>query len=170
MIVDLANLENSFLTFDFTVDPDKIDLESETENLQSSARVTGVLKKGIVQTDVSGTISTRVKVECTRCLEKIEQELEFPFEAAFVFPENFTEAREAELKDADLDVSVLETTELDLNELAREQILLNLPERVQCSVDCKGLCEKCGANRNLIDCNCEEKEIDPRWSALKDLK
>jgi uncharacterized protein len=57
-----------------------------------------------------------------------------------------------------------------LTELVREQILLAVPEQVFCREDCKGLCLKCSANRNLIDCNCEEKEIDPRWAALKNLK
>ena len=59
---------------------------------------------------------------------------------------------------------------LDLKEIIREQILLNLPEQVFCTPDCKGLCPKCGANRNLIDCNCNETEIDPRWAALKNLR
>jgi uncharacterized protein len=52
----------------------------------------------------------------------------------------------------------------------REQILLNLPEQVFCKEDCKGLCQKCGANRNLIDCKCDSDETDPRWAALKNLK
>jgi len=65
---------------------------------------------------------------------------------------------------------VFEGDELDLTELVREQILLNLPEQTFCNPDCKGLCPKCGQNRNLIDCNCEENETDPRWAALKNLK
>jgi uncharacterized protein len=68
-----------------------------------------------------------------------------------------------------LDVAVYEGDKIDLGELVREQIILNQPEQVFCREDCKGLCEKCGANRNLIDCKCEEKEIDPRWAALKNL-
>ncbi|HEY0428316.1 MAG TPA: DUF177 domain-containing protein [Pyrinomonadaceae bacterium] len=158
------------MPFSFSIQPAEIDLENDGVNLKSAVLVEGELKKGIVQTDVSGTISALTLVECTRCLTEIEQNLEFSFDATFVFPENFTEAKEAELKDADLNVSILETSEIDLSELAREQILLNLPEQVLCTEDCKGLCEKCGANRNLINCNCEEKEIDPRWSALKNLK
>jgi uncharacterized protein len=46
---------------------------------------------------------------------------------------------------------------------------LNLPEQVFCREDCRGLCAKCGANRNATDCGCEEKEIDPRWAGLKNL-
>ena len=170
MIVDLTNPENSVLPFDFSIQPDEIDLENEAVKLKSAVRVDGELKRGIVETDVKGEIYARILFECTRCLTETEQDLDFPFEASFVRAEQYTEAKEAELKDADLNVSLLESDEIDLTELAREQILLNLPEQVFCTEDCKGLCEKCGANRNLINCNCEEKEIDPRWAALKNLK
>jgi uncharacterized protein len=71
---------------------------------------------------------------------------------------------------SDLDVDAITSDELDLKEVVREQILLNLPEQEFCGEDCKGLCQKCGTNLNLIDCKCEETEIDPRWAALKNLK
>jgi uncharacterized protein len=170
MIVDLTKLGNSAVPFDFSLAPDEIDLENEPVKLKSDVKVAGEMRKGIVQTDVKGKISAPVLLECTRCLQEIERNLEFPFEAAFVGAEYYTAAKEAELKDTDLDVSMLEDETIDLTELAREQILLNLPEQVFCREDCKGLCEKCGANRNLINCNCEEKELDPRWAALKNLK
>jgi hypothetical protein len=60
--------------------------------------------------------------------------------------------------------------ELDLSQLAREQILLNLPEQVLCREDCKGICPTCGKDLNEGDCKCGEDEIDPRWAALKDLR
>lgn len=170
VIVDLANQESFVPEFNFSVNNDEIDLENEPVKLKNAVNVAAQLKKGIAQTDVSGNISVDVLFECTRCLTEIEQKLEFPFDATFVNPEHFTESKEAELNEADLDVSVLEDGKIDLTELVREQILLNLPEQVFCREDCKGLCEKCGANRNLIDCKCKEKEIDPRWAALKDLK
>lgn len=170
MIVDLGVLEKSVLPFDFTIQPDEINLEDETAKLNGAVRIAGELKKGIVQTDASGKISAAVLLECTRCLTAVERNLDFPFEAAFVGPEHYSDAKEVGLSEADLNVSLLEDGKIDLTELAREQILLNLPEQVFCSEDCKGLCDKCGANRNLINCNCEEKEIDPRWAALKNLK
>ena len=89
---------------------------------------------------------------------------------SFVTPDNLTVEKEAELRIEDLDVSIYEGDKIDLSELVREQIILNLPEKIFCSEDCKGLCAKCGANRNLIDCNCDKKELDPRWAALKNLK
>ncbi len=170
MIVELPTAENSILPFDFEIRADEIDLENEPLELKDSVKVEGEIKKGIVQTDVRGRISAEIALECTRCLEPIEQNLEISFAAAFVTPEHYTQAKEAELNTDDLDVSVFEGDRIDLTELVREQILLNLPEQVFCREDCKGLCEKCGANRNLIDCKCIEIEIDPRWAALKNLK
>src|SRR5215213_1379313 len=169
MIIDLITLENSPYEFDFELAPEEIDLDNEDAKLKTPARVKGNLTRHIAQTDVEGIIRAELELECTRCLEKIDKQFEIPFEAAFVAPENYTQAKEAELNAGDLDVSVLAGNELDLTELVREQILLNLPEQVFCREDCKGLCEKCGANRNLINCNCEETEIDPRWKGLKDL-
>lgn len=169
MIVDLITLGDSTLEFDFSVLPGEIHLDGEEAHLKRAAQVKGIITRHIAQTDVEGVISAELELECSRCLEKIEKNFEIPFKAAFVAPENYTQAKESELNADDLDISVIEGNEIDLTELVREQILLNLPEQVFCSEDCKGLCEKCGANRNLINCNCEETEIDPRWQGLKDL-
>jgi uncharacterized protein len=170
MLVELPNAENRVLPFEFEIRPDEIDLDDESVKLQDSVKATGEIKKGIVQTDVRGNLKAKIALECTRCLQTVEENLEIPLAAAFVTKENYTQAREAELNAEDLDISVFEGDRIDLTELVREQILLNLPEQVFCREDCKGLCEKCGANRNLIDCKCIEKEIDPRWDALKNLR
>ena len=67
-------------------------------------------------------------------------------------------------------MSFLEGNEIDLLELAAEQILLTLPMRILCDEACAGLCPTCGANRNAgTACDCQP-EIDPRWQALASLK
>ena len=57
---------------------------------------------------------------------------------------------------------------MDLDELVRADLLLELPTKVLCREDCKGLCPKCGKDLNFGPCDCK-KEIDPRWQALSDL-
>ena len=170
MIVDLTTLKSSLLSFDFTLTPEEICLDSEEAKLINVVKTHGNLKKGIAQVDVKGDISADIEVECSRCLTSARNSLEIPFVAAFVTAENYTEAKEAELGVEDLEVSIIENDQIDLTELVREQILLNLPTQIFCTEDCQGLCPKCGANRNLIDCKCQNKEIDPRWEALGDLK
>ncbi|MDQ3375160.1 MAG: DUF177 domain-containing protein [Acidobacteriota bacterium] len=170
MIVDLVTIRDADISFDFILKPDEIDLDSDEAKLKHEIKVKGSLKKGIAQTDVQGNIDARVEIECSRCLQTAEQSLEFPFNATFVTPEHYTDEKEAELKADDLDVSIIEDDKIDLKELVREQILLAIPVQVLCREDCRGLCQKCGASRNLIDCNCEEKEIDPRWQSLRELE
>ena len=57
-----------------------------------------------------------------------------------------------------------------LEDVLREQVLLSLPVRTLCKPDCKGLCPRCGQNRNSQVCSCEEGPSDPRWEALADLR
>lgn len=170
MIVDLSEHQGSILPFDYTIGQDEIDLDLEEVHLTREIRVKGEVTPHIAQTDVNGRIETAADVDCTRCLKPVPVNLAIDFDVAYVTPEHFASAREKEVGADDLKTDVLESTQLDLNEVVREQILLNLPEQVFCKEDCKGLCPKCGADRNLIDCKCEETEIDPRWAALKDLK
>lgn len=170
MIVDLINLEKSTLDLDFSFAPETIELDADSIKAKSPIELKGKLTKGIVETKIEGEIAVVVEIECTRCLQTVEQKLQIPFKSGFVAAEHYTAAKDAELQEDDLDVTVFEGDRIDLNELVREQILLALPEQVFCQENCQGLCEKCGANKNLIDCKCIEKEIDPRWSALEKFK
>jgi len=170
MIIDLTASAERRKSFDFLLPREEINLQDEAVELKDDVKIEGEITKGIVETSVKGKIFANVELECSRCLQPIQSSLEIPFEANFVTPENYTQEREAKLNLDDLEVSIFEGDRIDLSEIAREQILLALPIQVLCQNDCKGLCEKCGASRNLINCNCEEKEIDPRWQALRELK
>jgi uncharacterized protein len=59
---------------------------------------------------------------------------------------------------------------LSLEDVLREQVLLSLPERTLCQVDCKGLCPSCGQNLNTEACTCTTAKADPRWDALSGLR
>lgn len=58
---------------------------------------------------------------------------------------------------------------LSLIPVFEEEMALELPTKLLCSEDCKGLCIKCGANLNKTSCGCVVKEIDPRLEVLKAL-
>ena len=59
--------------------------------------------------------------------------------------------------------------QLDLREVVRELILLDVPSTPLCRPDCAGLCLTCGANLNDGPCACAASTADPRWSALDQL-
>ena len=57
----------------------------------------------------------------------------------------------------------------DIKELVRDQIILNMPLRVLCSEECKGLCSICGCNLNNQTCDCmSEQYSNSQFAALQD--
>jgi uncharacterized protein len=170
MIIDLNALGERSKTLDIEIGPDEIDFELDNLRPISRIRLRCEIDRSDFRTYVAGNIAAEYEIDCTRCLDEVRVALDFDFAVEFVAAEHFGSSGEHEIDAKDLDTDALPSEQLDLKELAREQILLNLPEQVFCKRDCKGLCETCGTNRNLRDCNCNETEVDPRWSALKDLK
>jgi uncharacterized protein len=169
MFIDIADLASAPKGFEIDIRPEDIDLDVENVRLLGPVHVSGEAVREADRTDVKGSIEYDAEIDCTRCLTPVGNAANFDFEVSFVTPENFASNADHEVETADLDIDVLEGEQIDLKELVREQILLDLPEQIFCKEDCKGLCPKCGADRNLINCDCDETEIDPRWAALKDL-
>lgn len=169
MIVDLRSLVEKRKRFEFSLqDIDASDFDGVV--FRTPVILKGELTKENDRLTVVGSITADVGINCTRCLEPVDKRLDFEFRALYVAPETFGDEKDLELSASDMDTDVLSGESLNIAEIAREQILLALPARFLCSEDCKGLCEKCGTNRNLINCNCIEKETDPRWDALRNLK
>ena len=99
---------------------------------------------------------------CMRCLERASLDLD-------------VEAREVDAAgtgDEELRSPYIEDDELDIGRWAHDAVMLTLPTRILCRPDCLGLCPDCGDPLNDADPaeHQHEKPIDPRWSALKDLK
>jgi uncharacterized protein len=170
MIVDLLSVSDEPLPFKFKIAANEIDLDTEGVKITGEIAVIGELRKNAAKTDILGSIKAPVEIECTRCLTPVKRELDIVFDVDFVDRELFPDSKETHLESSDLDTDVIEGNELDLTQVAREQILLNLPEQVLCREDCKGICATCGSDLNEGDCKCGDNEIDPRWAALKDLK
>lgn len=59
---------------------------------------------------------------------------------------------------------------LDLSGLARDALVLALPDQILCRLECAGLCPVCGLDLNLDPHEHEEVVIDPRWATLERLR
>jgi uncharacterized protein len=110
---------------------------------------------GIVLT---GTVRAPWTGECRRCLQPVDAWLEA--HVLEVFEED----------PVDGETRPLEVDRIDLEPVARETVLLELPLAPLCRDDCAGLCAECGADRNLTDCGHTLVVGDGRWSALDQLK
>src|ERR1700761_2416313 len=98
---------------------------------------------------------------CARCLDPVQIPLAGDFDLIYRPVSVETEAGEHAITEDETEIGYYEKNGLLLEDAVREQVLLGLPGR--------GLCPKCGANRNLADCGCGEAVTDPRWNALSGL-
>jgi len=122
----------------------------------SDVEVDLVLEPTLGGVVVTGTVSARWQGECGRCLEPASGQL-----AARV--------REVYSDEPDPDLGYGMTADwLDLEPLAHDACILELPLAPLCRPDCLGLCPECGVNRNYEICTCTER-TDPRWAALAGL-
>lgn len=127
------------------------------------------IAKARADVSVTGEITARIKLECSRCLKEFEYPLDINFYDYFV--RGVEQDHEKELKPEDLEVNFLEGPELDTTDMIIAQLALEAPMKPLCSTDCKGLCPVCGADLNKGPCGCAEADtIDPRLAVLKAFK
>ncbi|GAB3477781.1 YceD family protein [Amycolatopsis cihanbeyliensis] len=110
---------------------------------------------------VTGTASTETAGQCSRCLDPIEDEVEVEVTELFAYPNSTTEATTEEDE-----VSRLVDDKVDLGPVARDAIVLALPQVPLCAPDCAGLCSGCGAKWVDLEPGHGHETIDPRWAAL----
>jgi uncharacterized protein len=96
---------------------------------------------------------------CMRCLEPAE-------------PKIAVDAREVDQPGGgeELRSPYFKGEELDVAAWARDAYALALPAQVVCREDCAGLCPECGANLNEQPDHAHEREPDPRWAKLRELR
>ncbi len=119
---------------------------------------------------LTGRLDCGLLARCDRCLEQFHRDLSSSFRTSLALPGEYESEAEIELGDDDLEVEFRQGDEIDLWEIVREQILLEQPMKWLCSVDCKGLCPKCGANLNHGRCGCREETGHPAFQKLQALK
>lgn len=128
---------------------------------QTPIKVTAKAKNHVGVVTLDCTYDFTLCVNCDRCLAP----LELPVSRTVTH----TVVRSLSNEEEDTDLLVAEDGTVELDELATNDILPELPSRFLCDESCKGICPICGANRNRKDCGCKAKVDDPRLEALKQL-
>lgn len=109
------------------------------------------------------------ELECSRCLAP------YPFahdeEFLLLLRRRVPIAgEEVSLDREDLDTYFYDDPVVPVAPIMEERIQMAVPMKPLCGDDCRGLCPRCGTDRNLSECNCVTEFADPRWNALKVLK
>ncbi len=170
MIISLARMPADGLRFNHQYQAGELDLSEREFELRELPRVAGRADRIGADVRLRGEINAHLTAPCDRCLNDVPIPAAIPFDLLYTPREAGTaETGEVELHKRDLDFATFENDEINLDDLVLEQIELDLPSRLLCRKDCRGLCSQCGADLNTETCRCE-RPIDPRWQALADLK
>jgi uncharacterized protein len=85
-----------------------------------------------------------VSQPCVRCLEPVVQEIDLDINETYLLNSEDDPDQE--------DVFALESDVLDVTDIVRQNLLVEVDEFPLCREDCKGLCPVCGANLNETTC------------------
>ncbi len=108
------------------------------------------------------TLSADYTAACARCLAPVDGTFTLDLKKT-VAPRNLL----GDLTEDKLDdFVIIEDGFLDMDEILTQQLEMEFPIRFLCKDDCRGLCQRCGANLNDGQCDCESREVDPRLAPL----
>ena len=123
---------------------------------------------------LSGELSVPAELACDRCLDVFDFSIESKFTVDFELVEQAESdqpGQDYHCQGDELDTIILYKPEIDISQVVAQQVLLALPMKQLCSVNCKGLCSKCGANLNdeKSTCRCQVDSDSP-FNVLAQLK
>jgi uncharacterized protein len=102
----------------------------------------------------SATLSTRVRLACSRCLGDVEEDLTFSFDEEFRPTVDLATGAPLAMPDPADEWSMIDKLHiLDLSDVVRQNALLALPMKPLCEEACPGLCPVCGQAR-ANGCRC----------------
>jgi len=104
--------------------------------------------------EIQGSLSATITLVCDRCLEPVVRELRIPVRIYADRPESRDRRSPQELREQDLGIVYHDGQSVALAEELRQELLVEVPWHVLCREDCRGLCPRCGANRNVSSCGC----------------
>ncbi len=118
---------------------------------------------------VSLNLKSDIKLQCGRCLESYVMDIDT---SSNIILSQKDIHNHNELSEEDLIVEYLEDEEnFNLNNLIREEIIVQTPMKPLCDDSCKGICPICGVDKNRQTCNCELnlKREDSPFAVLKNI-
>lgn len=152
-IDELENAEGQILYFDFE------------DNIKDINSVKPIIANLIIKSlgefiEVKGNVKGVVKLECDLCLKEFDYELDFDIDELYAKNSLMSEyGKETELKEGQFVIDLEGSDEIDIYDLLYQSVILNLPNKKVCGINCNG--DKFLKEENLSD---------PRLEVFKNFK
>jgi uncharacterized protein len=170
--VDLKDLVHEKLSWAAEFGPGVVDFGTDSIRQNGLLKWKASAERAGEEIRIIGDLDATFDVSCSRCLEPARVQVQKPFDLYFRErdEEMFDEDEEVGLDERDTSTAFFAGTKLAIADILREQILLALPMKTLCAVDCKGLCPTCGTNLNSGSCRCPVEDFSPHMDSLLEIK
>ncbi len=113
--------------------------------------------------EIKGNISGKIKLECDRCLNKFDYELDFDIDETYAKKSLYEEySQEVELKSGQFITDLDGAREIDIYDLLYQSVILNLPNKKVCGIN------NCNKGLFVFD---EDMEVhDERMDVFKNIQ
>lgn len=169
ILLDLRDLTEGVSRVDVREDLECLELHRDDYSFHSPVAVALDVNLGDEEITVAGKVSIPAQVECARCACLFPEEVKAEFGTRYIRTAGEPD-EEGWMSDEGVREIRFDRMTLDLTDDVRQAVLLSLPIRALCSPECRGLCQRCGANLNEGECSCDRPQGHPAWSALGKLK
>jgi uncharacterized protein len=167
VLITLQELEHHPIVVSKIYEPGEMDYHGADFQQSGPLHLKAVAERAGGDIRIRGTISARLRASCDRCLEPVEFKVEPDFDLFYRPVSAIPQEGEIEVPEDDLEVGFYSGEGVALSDLVTEQVILGVPGKLICRLDCRGLCPVCGANRNLKDCGCQLRRRDSPFASLK---
>lgn len=140
----LFDIDGEVKKINCRIDPNELNDTQIGESLSAPIAIDGTVENRAGIVTLSYDCKFSLNHVCDRCLKEFVREYDYSFEHVLV---------QSATSRNDEYVTCPDNT-LDLNELAISDLLLQLPTKILCREDCRGLCYVCGQDLNEGECNC----------------
>jgi len=175
VFISVKELELKKVRFEVAFPPGEIDFQDDGDRLSQASPLEAegsaeLLPHTLGEIRVRGHLAVTLQCDCNRCLEPARFPIDSSFDLFYRPTASGAGDEEVEIDEGEAEIAFYEGAGIELKDILREHVLLNMPMQRVCRDNCLGICPVCGQNRNLINCGCEAKLVDDRWSALKKLQ
>ena len=149
------------------------------EGLSENVEIEGRAYRAAADLLVEGRIRGEVELTCSRCLKRFRAPIREPFRLVLE-PAGSRVPADPDGADAlaadglylgdEAETGWFRGQTLQLDRFVGELLSLALPMQPVCTEGCKGLCPRCGVDRNAESCNCAESRPESPFAVLGKLK
>lgn len=158
MQIDLRELAEGQTRLEMDVTGESVGLTPSEVVLEGPVHLVLDLDRRDDEVWIRGKAQATARQECSRCLVEFTEKLELDFDVFCAKVRNPNVQGHPALDEEDGGVHFHDGRTLSIDPEIREAVILGLPMQPLCREACKGLCPRCGEDRNAGPCRCERDE------------